>query len=398
MNSTKTTLILIITLLLVIAIPLHAQDTPPAPAIDLESLAVIGPENVDRLERLHRFELDTAFPFVTADRQSNRVVMSRNGDWIDVWDIDSGQMVSVANAIDLGYNRFAFSADGTMLAVTGGERVVVWDLTIQQMISELPTHELGAEKLAFSPDGTMLATTDGYIGPSTGLIFLWDVATGESLGTLEEPDSNSPGYWSVLAFNPESGDLLSFINQTLYLWDPVTLELHREFYDLGFTAYGTRAQYIGEGTGILAFSGAILYVLNAELTDIPAVLPLPSAGGLITNRAISADASMLATVSDEITALYTLLPVPQLVAQWPLDSVALTFTPDGSLLLAGTKDGKTVAWDQEGTRVETFSLLDDGLELSILNTSPNGKLLLVASRTPDPDSGSFLDVWGIPED
>ena len=40
----------------------------------------------------------------------------------------------------------------------------------------------------------------------------------------------------------------------------------------------------------------------------------------------------------------------------------------------------------------------DRLALSQLATNPNGKLLLVASRTVGEDSGSFLDIWGVPEE
>ena len=120
--------------------------------------------------------------------------------------------------------------------------------------------------------------------------------------------------------------------------------------------------------------------------------------GSIVFSAISANDSMLATVSEGITALYTLLPVPQLVAQWPVDGADLAFTPDGSLLVVSTEEGKTVAWDQEGARVRVFIVIDDGLILSELMISPDGKLLLATSRTPGSESTCYLDVWGVPED
>ena len=112
--------------------------------------------------------------------------------------------------------KFAFSADGKMLA-TGGEDGVVhmWALIESQKIRHRFTvkgHKHNIKTLAFSPDGKMLAS-----GGQGGRLCLWRVADGASLFTSTAHKS----LIHAVAFSPDS-KILASGGKELYLWDTTT--------------------------------------------------------------------------------------------------------------------------------------------------------------------------------
>src|SRR5262245_62652253 len=76
-----------------------------------------------------------------------------------------------------GWPKFAFSADGRLLATAGGP-AVVWEVRTGRAVARLDHGERAVEGLCFSPDGKKLVTLHER------LAYLWDVRTGarEPLG------------------------------------------------------------------------------------------------------------------------------------------------------------------------------------------------------------------------
>ena len=139
-----------------------------------------------------------------------------------LWDINTDPPRIMDRFILDGYPRsgsnakFAFSADGKMLAAGGEDNLVhVLNLTDSKDVQHRFTgkgHKHWIRTLAFSPDGKMLAS-----GGEGKTLCLWRVADGAPIFT-----STAHKSWVVaVAFSPDSKILASGGNE-LYLWDTAT--------------------------------------------------------------------------------------------------------------------------------------------------------------------------------
>ena len=150
------------------------------------------------------------------------LVVHAYGNQCVLWDINADPPRIIDRFILKGYPKaglnvkFAFSADGNMLA-TGGENglVYVWELTVSKQVRHRFTvkgHKHDIRTLAFSPDGKMLAS-----GGEGGTLCLWRVSDGASLFK-----STAHRSWvTAVAFSPDSKILASGGNE-LFFWDPAT--------------------------------------------------------------------------------------------------------------------------------------------------------------------------------
>ncbi len=103
---------------------------------------------------------------------------------------------------------FAFSPDGTLLAVGYKSMTVLWDVATGTRKQTLQAFM--SDALAFSPDGSLLVS-----GSYQGTIRLWSVANGQSLALL----GSSPFRVNSLAFNADGSRLASGAYGDLRIWD-----------------------------------------------------------------------------------------------------------------------------------------------------------------------------------
>ncbi|HKQ51189.1 MAG TPA: TIR domain-containing protein, partial [Pyrinomonadaceae bacterium] len=125
-------------------------------------------------------------------------------------------------------NKVVFSPDGKLLAGASGgasgrdNSVWLWDVASGQPVgTPLAGHQSQVNCVAFSPDGKLLAS-----GDSNGGIIVWDVATRQPLGS---PLTGHRDAVYSLAFSADSKILASggFYHETeatgeIYLWDVAT--------------------------------------------------------------------------------------------------------------------------------------------------------------------------------
>jgi WD40 repeat protein len=140
-----------------------------------------------------------------------------------IWDLESGEPLRVIDQT-VGFSQaLAFSPDGQLLSVNDCLRVEVagvcveanvrlFDVSTGEVILDLPGHTAFVWTAAFSPDGRILAT-----GSADNTIILWDVETGEPIGSRL---SNHGGPVRRVSFSPQGDRLVSAgLDNLVILWD-----------------------------------------------------------------------------------------------------------------------------------------------------------------------------------
>jgi WD40 repeat protein len=106
----------------------------------------------------------------------------------------------------------AFSPDDKVLAAGDLDGVVVWDVATRRIRYRVKPGNTWAYSLAFSVDGSVLA-----IGGGDGTVVLWDVSSGNQLGT---PLIDHTSEVEQLRFSPTGKVLVSVGRDgTVVLWD-----------------------------------------------------------------------------------------------------------------------------------------------------------------------------------
>jgi WD40 repeat protein len=171
----------------------------------------------------------TAF---SPDGHTAAVMYCRDGYCINptmqIWSTTGHQQLGEAFTSPLGTLGapvFALSPDNKFLAVAGcptqdcasrsGE-LLIWNITSHQLLGNPIMTDLPLDKVAYSPDGKVLAAYGdnlagrGVSGRYGGdVIYLWDVKTGQFLGSIGSIGSDSKSFvGNAFAFKPNS-DILA---------------------------------------------------------------------------------------------------------------------------------------------------------------------------------------------
>ena len=172
--------------------------------------------DVDTGIELFRFYTEKPFPRKLVF-SPNRTLIAAHGihGETQVWDVDAHHKFPIFITEDA--NSLAFSPNGTLLALGHRDGIVLWDVTLIGFRKRIgiPDSWRGFEDvLTFSPDGkTLLAPTLEIWDP---LIKLWDVDTGQDLGTL----SGHTEPVETLVFSHDRKTLASGSQDgTVLLWD-----------------------------------------------------------------------------------------------------------------------------------------------------------------------------------
>lgn len=337
------------------------------------------------------FDYDGGFPSVTSMSLSDPIVHSISVHVVDtsgnvawkrfsLWDV-AAEHSNIATLEHTAQVRsVSFSPDGTLLAAGASNGVIfVWDIDTGEMVEALTGHD-GIISLSFSPDGSLLAA-----GSFDSRVFVWDVKTGENVETLA---GHTDGARSVL-FSPNGSLLAAGTGDgTIFVWNVDTGEIVETL--LGHTGWVESMAFTPDGS--LIASGS--YDGTVGLWDI-------DTGEMIETLVESTRWTHTVAFAPDGTLLI-FDPLEGTVRVWDVDtgemvetrgnftewSSSMVFAPDGSLIALPSFNGTVRILDvATGGRVETLVGHTDGVESVAF--APDGSLLASGS------SDGTVKLWDL---
>jgi WD40 repeat protein len=286
----------------------------------------------------------------------------------------------------------AFSPDGKLLAAGGGAteirgsvlvdfgEVALFDVATGDRVGTLPSPTLNVLNLAFSPDGTRLVGVglggDDQVG---GGVTVWDVVSRKPLRTIPEGAG-----WDV-AVTPDGRGIVAGCR-------PPTL------FDLETGA--VRARYeMGIPYSLTVSPDGALVLASERVYDVrggPRIAEFSLAGphGVIPapfSCEFSPDGSLLATSSMDTEhgpALWKVGTWTQIRAlQAGTRCWALAFSPDGRFIVGGLETGTVIVWDVATGEAASYATEVHPQAVYSVACSPDGRTFATG------DGAGTIFVW-----
>jgi WD40 repeat protein len=208
-----------------------------------------------------------------------RLLASMADGGVRLWETATGEPCAVLGGAEDEFARDpVFLGDGATIAATDrGTSIRLWDAANGRELGSIASREM-ALLIEPSPDGRLLAVAEAAVHTPDRQIGLWEVATRQEVGRLEE----HVGLVRAMAFSPDARVLVTgaddrpkWRDQSLRIWDVARgrllrrLDVHRSGVGaLAFSADGTLLASAGESGTALIWDARAL---------IPEVVPAHSA-------------------------------------------------------------------------------------------------------------------------
>lgn len=283
----------------------------------------------------------------------NRYVVGVNYPNVEIWELDTMQMITQFSSTVSWPDAVLFSPDNHYLVIAGVEGLILWDL---EQDREIPVEFLVGvvESVRFSLDSRYLVVTrqeqwdagEGgawYTGQNGTQV--WDVMTGTEV--LYLPHANNDA-----GFIGETHQLLTLDQAgTVEIWDVVTREL----------------------------------VVQAQINDQIATGLNPN-GTRIASIDDQGQIHLWAIEPYVITQILYPMTVYDADYREPDNLDSLTYSPDGSTLATSSWDGQVRFWDTtSGLELEAF--LSRSRFQSLVFSQDGTHMAIVGGNSPSPAPG-----------
>jgi WD40 repeat protein len=237
---------------------------------------------------------------------------------IRVLGVATGAEVAQLGPGDAWLTSLVFSPEGRrIIAGDDAGTLYTWDVTTGREITRTALGAAAADILAFSPDRRLMLSSSESLAEDKQVVTLWDVAAGREIDALETDRLGEV----QAAFGPDGRWVALGHSKTVVLWDVMNAPHDYE---------------------ILTSNGQ---PLNAwQVTFSPNGRLLAASGGY---GSISASAGYERTFMVRVWDVATRQEIKQLPHDFSIAPVA--FSPDSSLLVAGTAEWTPYWWEGAGT-------------------------------------------------
>ena len=320
-------------------------------------------------------------------------VIGMEGDY-RTWHLPQGATVRLGKgAVSWGDRAVAHSADGRYLAVATTIGVWLYEAATSRLLALLPS-DYKVQSVAFSLDGTLVAGMYGQVE-------LWEVETGERIGTLSHDRTPS------VVFSPDGTTLVSGgPDHVIKLWDWETRRQIGTWEVEGSTYGALPVAFSPDGTRLVAgFDDS-----TVRLWDVATQKEVASAKkhiGRVNSVSFSPDGALLASAGDFSTATAEPDLTIRLWDAATLEEVgtlrgherrvkSLAFSRDGATLVSGSLDGTVRLWDVATRR--SITTLEHGHRVWTVSYSPDGATLVFVAADGvwlrDMETGSTILLSG----
>jgi WD40 repeat protein len=289
---------------------------------------------------------------------------------IRVWSFPDGELSTVLLGHSHYVNDVAYSPDGSSLVSTSVDRTArVWNPDAGDLRAVLVGHSDSVTSAAFNPEATAVVTAS-----DDGTARIWDPQLEPRLRLLVR--AGRPV--ATVAFSADGAQaLVAGPGRRISVRNAGS---GRSVVDLRANAPVTAAAYSGDGKSIVYAAGQDVAVVAVPSGGLLRRLRNPSA---VVSVSIAPDGRIAAGGADGSVRhwepggrLIRTIRVPRARA------AHVSFSPDGSRLVAGTSDGIARVWNAETGRLE-LTLEGHRDRLTSARFSPDGKAIVTASADHD---------------
>ncbi len=218
----------------------------------------------------------------------------------------------------------------------------LWDTHTKDVLSTIggKEHAGFVKTVVFSPDGSLLAVT----ARKDNTVQIWDVPNRKTLCRLE---GHTTHVYS-LAFSPDNKTVITSgwtsKDVTIRLWDTLTGALLASFPDQGAVAFAPDRNTFAGGTHIYTWNPeTIQYDRKVRLEDVPkSPLPYP------TVLTFSPDGSVVVSGNRDGIVQLRDSTTGKIISEYAghASSISkLVFSEDGTTLATSSRDGTILVWD-----------------------------------------------------